>query len=296
MNLLGIVLVAASCFGHAAYNFIAKQAIGRADFFWWMTLAMGVGFAIPGVASLATFPLPTKALICAPVSGFFLGVYFTSLTMAYRHGDLSIVYPLARATPIFILACAGMLMGVHYDRLGLVGLAIIIAGALILPLRAGDGLQRWLNRGNLWALLTGVATAGYSLFDRQAMTAVADVSGGPLGLGARTVGYLWLQFSIALAMMTPLLRWAGARPKRRTWRIHRRSVVAVAVINGLSYGMVLVAMQTNKVTYIIAFRQLSIVLTVLLGVSFLAERRGAAHRLLGACVITVGLVLVALAK
>lgn len=290
------MLVTVSCFTHAWWNLLAKRAAHRADFLWWMILTMGVALAGPGVAGLVVFPLPAECLAWSVASGAFLGLYFTSLTMAYRNGDLSIVYPLARGGPIFMVTCAGIILGERYNVIGYAGLAIVLAGVLILPLRAGVGWRRWLNRGSLWALLTAVATSGYSLFDRAAMKAVHELGGGTLALGARSLSYEWLQFSVGMVVMA-LLAWPfSARPKRQTWRLHRRPIVTVAILNALGYALVLLAMQTNKVAYVIAFRQLSIILTVVLGVSLLHERRGMGHRLFGAAAIAAGLILVALAK
>ncbi len=296
MDQTGILLVAASCFAHAGWNLLAKKASGQADFFWWVCLSMAIGLAVPCGTVMVLTPLPATTIYCCLTSGVFLGLYFTCLMKAYRRGDLSIIYPLARSSPILMMACIRMIRGIRLDAWGLAGLALATIGAFLLPIRNGSGAKRWLNVGTLWAVLTGMCTAGYSLLDGDAMVAVKAPNPTTAGLVAQAVSYLWLQFTVGWLVMTALLWRTSAKPRRGTWRAHGRSAVLVACMNVGSYALVLVAMTTNEPTYVVALRQLSIVLTVLLGVTILHERRGAAHRLAGAAVIVAGLALVAMAK
>ncbi len=56
------------------------------------------------------------------------------------------------------------------------------------------------------------------------------------------------------------------------------------------YGLVLYAMMTNEVLYVVGFRQLGILFGVILGIAVLKENQGVGGRVVGAIAITVGLI------
>ena len=62
----------------------------------------------------------------------------------------------------------------------------------------------------------------------------------------------------------------------------------------LAYGLVLTAYTTSKVSYVAPFREVGILIGVLLGIFVLKERFGTG-RVLGSLQIVLGLVLIAIA-
>jgi drug/metabolite transporter (DMT)-like permease len=97
--------------------------------------------------------------------------YFVLLDRGYRHGDLSVVYPLARATgPVLTIAAAMLLLGERPGVLALAGAALVILGAYLLtsnPLRL---FSRDRPKGAGFALLTGCTIALYTVVDKIAMS------------------------------------------------------------------------------------------------------------------------------
>jgi drug/metabolite transporter (DMT)-like permease len=163
MNPIGIVLVAISCVSHSSWNLLAKRNVQQGDFFWWMLLAITVALALPGAVGLWFFPLPPRCVALVGGSSLFIGCYFAALSMSYRRGDMSIIYPLARSVRLFLLAWMAILMGEQFDAYGYFGIALVVIGAVVLPMVTGRGWGRWFNSGNLWAMAPALATTGYSL-------------------------------------------------------------------------------------------------------------------------------------
>jgi len=85
------------------------------------------------------------------------------LQRAYRNGDLSLVYPLARGTgPLLATAAAIALLGERPSAIALLGGAMIVLAVLSLAGSAsGSGLST--RAGVLYALLTGTCIAAYTL-------------------------------------------------------------------------------------------------------------------------------------
>ena len=79
-----------------------------------------------------------------------------------------------------------------------------------------------------------------------------------------------------------------------TARKYWKDAVAVGLFSFLAYGMVLFAMKyVDNVSYVVAFRQVSILLTVVAGIFMLDEKRYV-PKIVGAVIIFSGLVLVGL--
>ena len=99
------------------------------------------------------------------------------LSAAYRRGDLSVVYPIARGTaPLLAVAIGVGLLGERLGLAGSLGVAALLAGFLLLQrpwrvlaaARAAPAGQRRgaIDTAILFALATGVTIATYSAIDR----------------------------------------------------------------------------------------------------------------------------------
>ncbi len=80
---------------------------------------------------------------------------------------------------------------------------------------------------------------------------------------------------------------------RRHWREHKYAVLGIAVFNPLAYILVLTALAFTPVVYVAPAREVSVLITVVLGSVLLRE--GALRQRMGwACLIVAGMVLLAL--
>jgi len=133
-----------------------------------------------------------------------------------------------------------------------------------------------------FALLTGVAIAGYTLWDKQA---VDEHALDPLT-------YYWGTNLANLLCITP---WIVRRPDRLAlaWRTSRGRAAIVGLLSPTAYVLVLYALVRAPVSYVAPARETSILLATGLGITVLGEgdrrRRGIA-----AAAIVVGITLLAL--
>jgi drug/metabolite transporter (DMT)-like permease len=289
---LALVLVAA--LAHAAWNVLAKTASGGAAFVWlFSAAAVVIWLPVAAVAMLAALGSPgLEGIAFMAGSGALHALYFVLLQRGYRDGDLSLVYPLARGTgPLLSTAAAIVIFSERPSALALAGGAIIVvavfslagAGAASGTARDGvrvDALHR--RRAVGFALLTGVAIASYTLWDKQAV--------GPLGLSP--VVYYWGANVAETALLTPFVAHRAAEV-RRTWRAHRRQVIGVALLSPLAYILVLFALAHAPVSYVAPARELSILVGAVAGITVLDEGHPR-RRLLAAAAIFVGIVALAL--
>src|SRR5258708_815791 len=208
--------------------------------------------------------------------------YFLLLGQGYRLGDLSLVYPLSRgAGPMLSTAAAVLLLGEHPTPLALTGALLIGLGVFVL---VGDPRRLHSSKAGpsvAFALLTGVVIAGYTLWDKQAVSAV----------GIPPVLYFYLFTLTRAVLLTP---YALARREviKHEWRQHKRHALGIAALSPVAYILVLYALSVSPVSYVAPVREIGILLGAIMGSRWLAEG-DARQRLLGAAAMVAGVVAIA---
>ena len=284
---VSIVLV--STVMHAGWNLVARGQRNEIPFFGRMILVIAVVGLVPaGVSELIARSLTPTAWVCLAGSGLSCGVYFFCLARAYGSSDFTVVYPVARAVPVILIGLGDVLRGNPLTPPGWAGMLMVVAGCLLCPLHSFRdlSLRRYLHRSIFYILLTALGTVGYTLCDKVAAETVAQSP-------ATAARYCYFFFVGTLACYAALVR-LFCTGKERSGRVGRWPPVLAAVLNYGAYSLVLWAYQmTARAGYIVAFRQFSIVIGVVLAFAMFRER-GRAVRLVGASLTTAGLVVIAL--
>ncbi len=285
---LGIVLV--SAFLHAGWNYLLKKSDRKIVFIWWFELVGAVIFLPMLLYFLPDASIPAKGWFCIIASAVIHAAYFTCMGCAYQRGDLSLVYPLARGSgPLFVPLLAVLLLGEEIALLGGIGIFFIVCGIHCIHLRSFSGAAFWepfaaLKGGaSLWALLTGLSIAFYTLVDKVGVGQVYP----PV--------YIYLMMLITWVLLTP---WVLIRERDglvSEWRRHKGSIMAVGFLSGFTYMMILFALTMSKVSYVAAVREVSIVLSAYIGVLYLGEKQGR-QKLLGAVLICLGVIAIGLSR
>jgi len=290
MTPFALALIAASAALHAGWNLLGRaHRSNPVGFFLRMdlvTVSVGLPFF---VAALLLLPsLPPRALLYGAVSGLFCGVYYFTLGEGYRVSDLSMVYPLARALPILMLAGWDAARGRTPSPGGWLGLGLVTAGCLVL---ASPGRLK-SARELIWPALSALCIFGFTVLDKAAAELVPP---GPLS-AAR---YLYVFYAALLIPLIPLMRVTRTRiiDKRPGDRaIGWKLPVLAAFADYGGYWLTLWAFQmAGRASYVFALRQLSIVLGVAGALFLYPEERGKPERLPASVVIVAGLVVLALA-
>lgn len=280
---LGLILLAAVL--HATWNLLAKRAQGNASFTWLYDL-LTLGIFAPVVL---VFVLLSRTSFSSWTIGFIVGsgllelAYFLLLQRGYRVGDLSLVYPLARGTgPLLTTIVAMLVLQEHPGPLALLGIACVISGVLLIAWKPQHLREKRSRLAMLYGILTGCCIAGYTLWDKEALTI------GHLAPLVLYYGTVCLRFPV----LTPfaLHHWQEVRFH---WRVHRLEAFGIAVLGTFSYVLVLTALVFTPVSYIAPAREVSVVFGTLLGTQVLAEGE-TKRRLLAAGIIVVGIVALAL--
>lgn len=287
MTLVNLALILGSAVVHVAAHVALKTARDRTAFVWWMLLWGGVLFT--PVLWLLAEPVSPAAWAIMAVSAVFEALYFISIARAYRHADLSVVYPLARGTaPLFLLIWSTLFLGDQPTAAGIGGIGLIALGLYLinLPRLAAwrEPLRALRQAGPRLALLAGLCISLYTAIDRVGINLLSPLL------------YTYLALWLTVLFMTPyVLRavgWGGLQAELRSSRFN--SVIA-GFTTMAAYAIVLYAMRAGvPVSYAGAMREISVVFGVIAGVWLLKEK-GSAMRVLGAAAVAGGVALIALA-
>ncbi|TRW96024.1 EamA family transporter [Paracoccus sp. M683] len=281
MSLSAFALVIVAAFCHATWNFFVKRINGGPELIWLFSV-LSVLIYLPLALWIAIVQRPDFGLWQL---GFVLGSialhlgYFTLLQAGYRKGDLSLVYPTARATgPMLSTLLAVLLLGEAVSPQMAVGAAIIVLGVLMLTGGVRSG-ARQVSASLAFGLGAGMLIGSYTAWDAYAVSVLLVP---PLLLDyASNLGRVVLLAPIALRRRQAM---------RLQWAQHRGGVLAIAILSPLAYILVLHVLTYTPVAYVAPLRETSVLLSVLAGSLLLSE--GHLRQRLGwAAVILTGMVI-----
>jgi drug/metabolite transporter (DMT)-like permease len=196
-------------------------------------------------------------------SGIIHMAYFLLLDRAYRSGgDLSVVYPLARATgPLLTIVAATLFFGERMTAIAVCGALLIGVSALILTGDPRKLFSKEASAGVGFALLCGCMIATYTVWDKQAVALFL----------IPPIIFDWAANVTRVLMLVPYTHTRERGAITRAWREQRKSAIAIGIMSPLSYILVLTAMVTTPVSYVAPARELSILFAALLGAHVLKE-------------------------
>lgn len=250
---VAIILVAAVL--HAVWNAIVKTATDRTT-----TLGLvALGHVIPASVMIMFLPLPNADsftfILLSTVIHFG---YYYMLGQAYRHGDLSVVYPIARGiVPALVSLWAMLLVGEVLPLQAWGGIALIALG---IQLSSWSVLKQGVGKTALgFAVGTGVCISAYSVVD---------------GIGVRLSGNTLSYWAWGAFLHLFIACFIGYR-RRAT--LHHLPVKAwfIGILGGLvsmtAYGLVLYAKNFAPLGAVSALRETSVIFAALIGFFFLGE-------------------------
>ena len=294
MSLSAILLVFFSALCHSAWNLLAKSSGGPIAFMRQALRYSALCYAPLFLVLLFLVEYSFTYVACILSSGLAVGLYLFCLSKAYEHGQVSVAYPIARSFPILVVTWVLFLWGVTPTVVGLAGILLIVGGCFVLPMGRfslgpeGFSPANYLNRSCFWALLAALTTSVFSVIDKYAAVSMPTVP-VDLALFSR-VNYVYLQNLMALIVM----ELCTLRQKQAYPQAHRPRALFAGLIFLVSYSLIILALTTDPVAYVVSFRQVSILITAVVSMVWL-ERMISTPRLVGVGLIFVGVVLVGLA-
>jgi uncharacterized membrane protein len=301
---LVFVLVAGAAVLHVTWNVLLKTAGDPLR-----AAAVGMATAAAVICPLALVvwlatgrpPITTETLALSVASGALEALYFAFLASAYRRGDLSLVYPLARGSaPLLAVALGVLVLDERLGTAGFVGVAALLTGLLTLqrPWRYLRASGRESGGAAGFALLTGVTIASYSAVDRVGVRGTTPWIYAGLIWASCTVflwSYVWVYRRVGWARASDAAPSTPAEPEPDPFSVRRAGFGGLITL--AAYLLILGAFTVAPLTAVAPLRESAIVLASGWGTFRLreaADRRDAIRRLGSAALVLAGALLLAI--
>jgi drug/metabolite transporter (DMT)-like permease len=262
---------------HASWNAMAKSG-GTPQF---SIASYRLISAVCCLPLLFLFPLPLAAswpMLLA--SAIIHTAYYVTLSMSYRSGDLSQVYPLFRGlAPVLVVLGAALFANEYLPAGAMIGIGLVSAGLISITFAGGAG-GKIPAAALRWGLATSVLIAAYTVAD---------------GIGVRAAGNPF-SYIIWLFVLEPIPigLWLLARD-RAGWFGYMRAkpgkITAGALAAATAYAMVIYAMGVAPMAMVSSLRETSVIFAALIGTLMFREPFGR-QRIIAAILVCVGVMLI----
>ena len=258
MDLNVFIAVIFAAFLHATWNGMVKSHEDK-----YVAVASIVLGHVPASLIIIYFmPLPTlESLPYIITSAFIHQGYQWFLLTAYRYGDYTKVYPIARGSgPVIVTIVSLLFLGVILSRYELIGIVIVSIGILSLSFQNSEALRN--KKAIFFALLTGLFIGLYSMIDGYG----ARVSMSPLS---------YIGFSFILnALMFPFFLKFMDQPNitKRVFHKAKSLFIIGGTFSYIVYAIVVWSFTKAPIPLVSTLRETSIIFALLIGTFFLKER------------------------
>lgn len=257
---------------HASWNALVKTAADRLTILSAIALVTG----LTGAVMVAVFPSPRPEswlFIAASISTKY--VYYVLMFFAYKTGDLSFVYPIARGVaPLLVALGAAFLADEVPSRGAFLGIAMVSMGIFWLTF-SNRSIVRADPSAVLLPAAIGIAIATFSLCDGIGVRASAS----PFGF----MGWLFL-------LEAPIVAFAAIRRRKVLWSTLSEGWLhglAAGLSSVLAYALVVYAAAFAPLALVSAMRETSVVIAAVIG-SIVLREGAVRNRIAASAVVASG--------
>ena len=256
LNIFLLVIFAALL--HAIWNGMVKNFGDKVI----SVSAIVFGHVPIAIIVMLFLPLPTlESIPYIILSAIIHQGYQYNLISAYKIGDLTKVYPIARGTgPIVATLISIIFFGVLIAKFQTLSIILICFGIIILGLFNESSIKN--NKSLIYSLFTGFFIGLYSLADGYG----ARVSQSPLN-------FLGWSFILNAMIFPFVLKYMGySNVIKRVMKEAKLVFWLGGTISYIVYGIVVWSFTQAPIPLVGALRESSIVFSILIGFFFLKER------------------------
>ena len=291
MSPVALILVLSSSVSHAVWNLLLKRAGDKEAFMFLSQISISILFAPLSIFMFFQSPIGGIGWVFVVGTGILHVFYFFFLTRGYKYGELSEVYPVARGTGPALTPLLGyFILGENISIQASLGTLSVICGVVLVFWTGSfskilrEPLNTLRRTDMKYALATGATIAVYSIWDKVGVSHV----GGLL--------YVYLMCLGTMICLVPYMKYASNASILKTeWSLNWKSVVGCGTLIYISYGMVMMALEEAKVSYVWPIRESGILVGLALGY-FLLKKPIQKTSGIGCLFIVTGVVTIATAS
>lgn len=282
MSLVSFLLVLVSAFMHAGWNFFTKKAVAN------KIAMLAVGWLIAGLLFLPIALFHTDlSLMSVKWIPFFAytavihALYLYLLGWSYSIGEMSLIYPVARGVGILMTVIIVVLFEMDtISSTGFIGIGLLVLGIVFMSLKKFKDIER--RAAIFVSVLVGICVSFYSIVDKISVLHIPPLF------------YITIMFCTSPLLLMPIMLNTLRAQTYLVWTKHKFYSGAIGVVSLITYLMILFALRDSPTPYVIALREISIVIGGLLGIMILNEERNK-RKIIGLVMIILGAIVIKIA-
>lgn len=287
MEIFPLVLVTLSALIHSTWNFFFKKSEDPVIYIFWAKIFQILIYFPIIIYILYKTHLNREGIAPIIGSGIVHFFYWLFISLGYKYGDLSLVYPIARSSPLLIALFSFFIFGEKINLYGFIGIILIISGIYFISV-SNLSFKNFLkifkkeNKGLSFAFLCLITITIHSLIDK---------------IGAKYVNpilYVYLFEIISLFLFAPYVFITKSTEnilKILNDEKYKIFYTGIGII--LSYSIIIYVMNLSKLSYVVSIREIGVIFSVLLGSIFLKEKYGFV-RFISSILIFLGILLISI--
>ncbi len=252
------LLVIAASFFQAWWNFHLKKVnVDKSAFLFVGWLSLGV-VAVPLSLFFLEKPLDPSWWHFVLATGLIQGMYLVVLSTAYTLADVSLVFPLARGLSIALTTVALVVFAkLPVNQVGVAGIAIIFFGSMLLAFRHWTSEKT--RKAMMLAVVIALLVSSYTVLD---------------SFGAKKIPIVFYVAIMNIVAPLAALPWLYQSKKKDfifVFKNHLLLAFLVGLAGSAAYLIVVWAYSFAPAPYVLALREVSIVIAAVLGILYLKE-------------------------
>ena len=275
MELNVFLLVILAAFLHAIWNGMVKNFEDKVI----SVSAIVYGHVPMAILMMFFLPLPTlESLPYIILSAIIHQGYQWYLISAYKFGDLTKVYPIARGTgPIIATLISIVFLGVLIPKFKILSICLISFGIISLGLLNKNSLTN--NKAIFYSLLTGLFIGLYSIADGYG----ARISLSPLSF----LGWSFILNAILFSFLLKFMNYPNVF--NRVMKEAKKIFWLGGTVSYIVYGIVVWGFTKAPIPLVAALRESSIIFSIIIGIFFLNEKISI-YKMISIVLIFIGVV------
>jgi len=275
-----LIIIGLSVLMHVAWNLLARHVEARCNYLWWGLLIHLVLLGPWAIWHLVFDAHWNNTLLLAMlISALANTVYFIALRKAYHFAPVTLVYPIARSSPVLIAAWAWLVFDQPIAISGVIGITISVVGLWLLAATSKKGDTA---HALPWALFAAFSTSIYSISDK---VAVDYLPGFGAQLGFITIGYAASFVGLTLVQYKESKRFCPqCRPKLPYLLIG-------GLFIGVAYALVVRAMLELPAAYVVTYTNAGIVIATILSILMFKDKEHWKQRLVAVLIVCIGMII-----
>ena len=224
--------------------------------------AIALGHVPFGILGLISFGVPNSETYVYILASAFLHVFYMFFLLnAYKHSELSQVYPIARGlSPLILVFFGTMLLGEDLSKYEILGIVCVSITLIMYGIQSSYRSRANL-KGFYYAALTGVFIASYSFVD-----------GYGVRVAQNAIGYTSAVDILSAALLCLFLFIFNRKTFLGIYLQDQKTFWIGGSLGFIAYALVLWACLHAPISIVYTLRETSVLFAVLLAVVFLKEK------------------------